>query len=278
MIRRLSGCKFFLPTVAACFLTSLNIVSCDMWRARAVGAEAASQEHPPLTPARDATIDYVFQPRPPAGMSEAEKNTVPPLTDRHVQLLFSGDGGLMRIRYLQDSKGDEERGSVIMNRSAQEIIITLDARKIYTRLVQQEAIRNPFFLDLSMKFTPQGQDVIAGQPCTLWGVVSTQGKSKVCVTADGLILDYEGVDVDGLNGHLKAEKISYDPVPASAFEPPAGFHEFVPHRGNAEASGGEGGGEPSSPDSSAGSAGITGTGPGATGSEAASEAGEREGQ
>lgn len=196
------------------------------------GAEqtaTAQPDHPRLTPARDAVIDYVFQPKPPADLVQAGKVPPGPLPERHVQVLFSGDGGLMRIRYMKSMEGDDSRGSVIINRAAQEVMIILDDRKIYTRLVQQEVARSPFLLDMSMQFARKGHSQVSGQPCTIWNVQSTEGTGAACVTDDGFILEQDGVDVDGLNGHLKATHISYDDVPASAFMPPPGYQEITPH-------------------------------------------------
>ncbi|MCP1221576.1 hypothetical protein [Acetobacter orientalis] len=192
-------------------------------------APAAVADHPRLSPGRDATIDYVFQPQPPPELVQAGKVPSGPLPERHVQVLFSGDGGLMRIRYLKDMTDTNPRGSVILNRAAQEVLVILDDRKIYTRLVQQEVARSPFLLDMSMQFVRKNQAQVSGQPCTVWGVQSPQGKGTACVTDDGFILEQDGVDVDGLHGHLKALHVSYDDVPASAFMPPSGYQEVTAH-------------------------------------------------
>ncbi len=196
-------------------------------------------DHPRLMPARDATIDYIFQPRPPAGGAPTPAQ---PVKDRHVQVLFSGDGGLMRINYMLSMDGPESRGAVILNRAAQEVMIILNDRKVFTRLVQQEVARSPFLLDMSMKFVRKGKSEVIGQPCTLWAVQSAQGEGSACVTDDGFVMEQDGVDVDGLNGHLKAMKISYDDVPASAFQPPAGFQEVTPHSPMQQSGGDDDGG------------------------------------
>lgn len=216
--------------LAAGLLISQPVQAADSAFASTV-AQAPQADHPRLMPARDATIDYVFQPRPPAGSAPA---AALPVKDRHVQVLFSGDGGLMRINYMLSMDGPESRGAVIINRAAQEVMIILNDRKVYTRLVQQEVARSPFLLDMSMTFTRKGKSEVIGQPCTLWGVQSAEGNGTACVTDDGFILEQDGVDVDGLNGHLKAMKISYDDVPASSFQPPTGFQEVTPHAPGAQ--------------------------------------------
>lgn len=193
-------------------------------------ALATSQEdHPPLAPARDAVIVYTFQPRPTErDLKEGAKPDTPVQT-RYVQVLYSGDGGLLRVNYLADPQGSATRGAVIINRAAQEVLVLLNTRHVYTRLVQQDGVRNPFLLDLSMHFTRKGTDTVAGQPCTVWQAYSALGAAQACVTADGFVLEQDGVDVDGLNGQLKAVSVSYEAVPASAFQPPEGFMEVKPH-------------------------------------------------
>lgn len=193
-------------------------------------------DHPRLTPGRDAVIDYVFQPRPTEQDIKSGAKADTPVASRHVQVLYSGDGGLMRINYMTGMEGDQSRGAVIINRAAQEVLVIINDRRIYTRLVQQEGVRNPFLLDMSMQFTKTGSSVVAGQPCTTWQAVSAQGKAETCVTDDGFVLQQDGVDVDGLNGSLRAMKVAYDIVPVSAFQPPSGFVEVTPHSPRPDAS------------------------------------------
>ncbi|GBR50589.1 DUF4412 domain-containing protein [Acetobacter pomorum] len=208
-------------------------------------------DHPRLTPARDAIIDYSFQPQPTAQDLQNGAKPDTPTPTRHVQVMFSGDGGLMRINYMTNMEGDESRGAVIINRASQEVLVILNDRHIYTRLVQQEGIRNPFLLDLSMQFTRKGSDVVAGQPCTVWAAQSAQGQATACVTDDGFILSQTGIDVDGLNGRIRAMKVSYEPVPDSVFQPPVGFQEVNPHSG-AKGGGGAADASPAQPAAPAG--------------------------
>lgn len=225
MRRKLTLCSLVtaLPLVAG--LLIIPSAHAAQTASGGAAATAPQMDHPRLMPSRDATIDYVFQPRPPAG---GAPTPALPIKARHVQVLFSGDGGLMRINYMLGMEGPESRGAVILNRAAQEVLIILNDRKVYTRLVQQEVARSPFLLDMSMSFARKGKAEVIGQPCTVWTVQSAQGNGSACVTDDGFILEQDGVDVDGLNGHLKAMKISYDAVPATAFQPPAGFQEVTP--------------------------------------------------
>ena len=229
--KSLSDCMRGLRVLSLC---TVGVLGMSAITASYVHAQLAT-DHPRLTPGRDAVIDYVFQPRPTEQDLKAGAKADTPVASRHVQVLYSGDGGLMRINYMTSMDGDQSRGAVIINRAAQEVLVIINDQRIYTRLVQQEGIRNPFLLDMSMQFAKTGSAVVAGQPCTTWQAVSAQGKAETCVTDDGFVLQQDGVDVDGLNGSLRAMKVAYDIVPVSAFQPPSGFVEVTPHSSRPDA-------------------------------------------
>jgi hypothetical protein len=232
-----------MSILAAMLVTTMTVAS----PARA-GQEAA--DHPPLTPMRDAAITYRFEPRPTEEDLRENGPSRQPVQARYVQVLYAGDGGLLRINYLTGDADSPPRGAVIINRAAQEVLVVLDAGRVYMRLTDRESVRNPFLLDLSMQFTHAGTATVAGQSCTLWQAYSAQGGARACVTDDGLILSQEGVDVDGLNGSLQAVRVAYGPVPSSAFQPPAGFQEVHPRHDGAADEAGRGplSGAPASPE------------------------------
>lgn len=221
-------------------LFGMTMLAAMMAVANPAWAAQETADHPPLTPQRDATITYRFEPRPTE--QDLRENGPPkqPVQVRYVQVLYAGDGGLLRINYLTGDAGSPPRGAVIINRAAQEVLVVLDAGRVYTRLTERESVRNPFLLDLSMQFTRAGTATVAGQPCTLWQAYSAQGGAHACVTDEGLVLSQDGVDVDGLNGGLQAVSVSYAPVPSSAFQPPAGFQEVSPQREPGAQGGGRG--------------------------------------
>ena len=232
-----------MSLLAAILATSVTLV-----RPASAGQEAA--DHPPLTPMHDAAITYRFEPRPTEQDLRENGASHQPVQSRYVQVLYAGDGGLLRINYLTGDADSPPRGAVIINRAAQEVLVVLDAGRVYTKLTDRESVRNPFLLDLSMQFTRVGTATVAGQPCTLWQAYSAQGGARACVTDDGLILSQEGVDVDGLNGSLQAVRVAYGPVPSSAFQPPAGFQEVHPRHDDAADEAGRGplSGAPTSPE------------------------------
>nr|WP_246386980.1 DUF4412 domain-containing protein [Gluconacetobacter sacchari] len=171
----------------------------------------ADADHPPLAPARDVQVEYSVQP----------DGAPAPKT---IEAWFTANGGMMRI----DSP--EGMGSTILNRTTRQVTIVLNKQKVYTQFDARNGIRNPFLLDLQMQYTRKGTARVAGVPCTEWGVVSGRGTATACVTDDGVILREDGVDGDGMKGRLEATRVIYGPLPASTFQPPAGYQMVTRHR------------------------------------------------
>ncbi|MCI1299312.1 hypothetical protein [Acetobacter sp.] len=174
-------------------------------------ALAADGDHPPLTPLKDAVITYSVQ---PDGAPQPQQ----------VKVWFTAEGARMRI------DAPDGSASTILNRTAQTVTILLHKQRVFTQLAQRGSVRNPFLLDVSMQFTRHGTRTVAGIPCTEWSVASGHGDATACVTADGLILAENGVDADGAKGHLAAESVSYETIPASAFSAPSDYQEVHQHR------------------------------------------------
>lgn len=173
---------------------------------------AHADDHPRLTPTRDVTVVY-------------ELSTLSSATKGHpesVKVAFSGAGDLLRI----DSQ--DGNGVTILDRPAQQVTLVMMKQQLYTRLHPSHGLHNPFMLDLDMQYTPAGHDTVAGVACDRWTIQSSHGKASACVTPDGVILAENGVDADGVEGSIKALSVSYQDIPSSTFEPPAGFHMLEP--------------------------------------------------
>lgn len=170
-----------------------------------IGKESGSaSQHPPLTPMRDAEVTYAVQP----------KKFPKPLD---VTVSFKAGGDYMRV------DGPQHIATTIFNRKDHFVTLILHQQKLYNRFSPKVGLRNPFMLDLSMAFTPQGQANVAGLTCTRWAISSRYGAATACVTDDGIILSEEGVDADGVNGKLVAKQVSYRELPGSVFDVPAGY-------------------------------------------------------
>lgn len=180
-------------------------------------AQQATGTHPRLAPSRDVTVLYSVQPEK---LPKAEQVTVS----------FSADGNKLRI----DSA--DGAGTTVLDRPGQQVTLIMNRQKLYTSFAPQHGLRNPFMLDVSMQFTPDGTSTVAGLACNRWAITTSHGKAEACVTEDGVILSESGVDADGQRGTLEARKVTYAPLPAAHFQPPEGYqkidaHAHIPHLG-----------------------------------------------
>ena len=85
-------------------------------------------------------------------------------------------------------------------------------------------------LNSSMRYVRQGQDSVAGVPCTVWSVSSAQVTGSACVTEDGVLLRGDGTAQNGGRTTLVASEVRYDYQPPGLFEPPAGYQKMDAQR------------------------------------------------
>lgn len=165
---------------------------------------AQQPDHPPFMPTHDVSVTYDVQ---PDGVPTAQRITV----------LFSGGGRLMRVN------GPDGQGATILDRDNRLITIIINSAKVYMQAPERDELRSPFLLDASMKFVPDGRGRVAGLDCVRWSITAASGNATACVTVDGVVLSEQGVDSQGVRGHLTAQSVAYALVPAASFQPPTGY-------------------------------------------------------
>lgn len=193
----------------------LSLVSfCHVMAASsAAGNNVPSLDHPRLSPERDVVVTYRFQTdERPAAANEINEVTV----------AFASSGDRLRIDPVN------HKTATILDRPAQKVTLINMEAKTYAQLMPLHGLRNPFLLDLSMNYKAADHKVIAGYSCQNWMIQSPAGKAQACVTDDGVILSEAGVDADGITGHLEAVAVEYRDIPATEFDPPAGFKKLLP--------------------------------------------------
>ncbi len=175
---------------------------------------AQSPDHPPFMPTRDVSVVYDVQPE---GAPSPQRITVS----------FTGDGRMMRI----DAPGGQ--GSTILDRDKKLMTIVINGAKVFMQVPEREELRSPFLLDGSMKFAATGKGHVAGLDCATWSITASSGNATACVTADGVVLSQSGVDAQGVRGHIMAERVTYAPLVASSFQPPADYKRVAHPEGPA---------------------------------------------
>ncbi len=71
-------------------------------------------------------------------------------------------------------------------------------------------------------FTPIGTGHYAGLDCRDYKVTDKNGTARACITPDGVILHFAGQNAHG-GADITATSVSYGPVAADEFTPPANF-------------------------------------------------------
>lgn len=196
-------------TVAAC--GAAVMLACGV-----ASAAPAGGDHPPLSPTRDAVVTYRFQ----TEVLPGKGNAVGP--EHQVTVSFAASGDRLRI------DPDDGQSATILDRPDQIMTLISMKERRYVQLRPMHGLHNPFFLGLGMTYHAGDMKQMAGVSCREWAIESPRGKATACVTDDGVILAEDGVDADGLVGHLQAVSVRYEDIPADRFQPPAGFQKFNP--------------------------------------------------
>lgn len=186
-----------------------------MMLASAAAGAAPAGDHPPLSPTRDAVVTYRFQTQLLQGRDAA-------IPEHQVTVSFAASGDRLRI------DPDDGQSATILDRSSQIMTLVSMKERRYVQLRPMHGLHNPFFLGLGMTYHAGDMKQIAGVSCREWTIDSPHGKATACVTGDGVILAEDGVDADGLSGHLEAVSVRYEDIPADRFQPPADFQKFNP--------------------------------------------------
>ncbi len=168
----------------------------------ALPVAAVAQDRPPMSPTRDATIDYRVE----------GANGGP----RTMRMFLAAGGKLMRIEM------PGQPGSMIMDRNASRMMIVMaDARRYLERPLSFDQ-QTGFDFDRGQGFTRKGTETIAGLRCTVWESTGEHAGTG-CVTDDGLVLRGESASPDGMRSRLVATAVKVAPLGADTFRPPAGF-------------------------------------------------------
>ena len=169
---------------------------------------AAAQ--PRTTPARDVVVTYRVD-----GPATA---LVPGGLDGPVRL--SWDAGGQRVRAEAEGRS---QAAVIDVRAGRGFAIDRSLRVVLPLPLKPGSLAA--LTMQSGRLTATGRDRVAGLACTTYRVETGRQPGSVCLTEDGVPLRGSGV-VEGKQGTFTATAVRYGPVPASAFEAPAGYFSF----------------------------------------------------
>jgi hypothetical protein len=162
-----------------------------------LGAPAAmAQNMPPAFPTKDVTVTYKTQGGPEMQMSWL-------VAEQRVRIDMTGGSGAM----LMDVRG--RKGFMLMDEQKMAMELPQDAMPAPAGQIPDGA-----------KVTKGSTETVAGLTCTVWLTEYQGGKSRSCVTSDGVML---AAGADGAPAAIEATKVTYSAQDAKKFQVPEGY-------------------------------------------------------
>jgi hypothetical protein len=173
-----------------------------------VSARALAQDHPNWPPTRDVTVTYA--------VSSAQSHPGQP-----TQLRIAFSAALQKMRIEINSI---TYMLVDFRAHVSQMVITRQSMVITMPTNAATPARAFDYADAG-NMTREGTETIAGYQCTVWRMTRAGAASptEACFTDDGTLLRSRGGGPADQDGRVDAKSVSYDAIPASSFEPPAGF-------------------------------------------------------
>jgi hypothetical protein len=170
--------------------------------------QARAQDHPTWPPTRDVTVTYA--------VSSAQSRPGQPT---QVNIAFSATLQKMRVDI-------GPQGYMIVDVRSHASQMVMPQQRMVMTLPQNAATpARAFDYANAANMTRLGTETIAGYKCTVWRMTraGAQAPSEACFTDDGTLLRSRGGGPAAQDTGVEAQSVSYNAVPASSFEPPAGF-------------------------------------------------------
>lgn len=182
---------------------------------------AQAQDRPVLFPTRDVAVTY----RVSAEGQPAE-----------MRMSWLGAQRLMRM----DMPGGQ--GYMIMNQqTGQGFMVMQQMRMIMDLPAGAEGMARLTRASETARFTREGTDRVANTPCTTWRIEDRGETSRMCSTADGVVLRASSAGQQN-RGSLEAVRVEYAAQDAALFARPQGYQTM-------QMPGGAGGGASAPPGS-----------------------------
>ena len=169
-------------------------------------APAAAAPRPNILPVRDVAVSYELTApgRPPADYQ------------------FAYDAADQRARI-----DDPARGTYfLVDLPAGRARLVIPALRTIVEAPDLSAISQEITRVEGARFTRLGAASVAGASCQKYLVMNSQGTADVCLTPDGVALNFHGHDAHG-SATVTATSLSYGPQPPANFFPPAGFNSVT---------------------------------------------------
>ncbi len=176
----------------------------------AAALPAAAQDHPAIMqPTRDVMVEYHVA----GAMQGAQRSDT-------IRMYFADHGMKMRIEPVG------QPAYSIVDRGAARMVMVMAEQRAYMEL-PYDPKRVMAFDDKSATFSRVGSDTVAGISCTIYDTKRQNNSGQVCLSDDGLMLRAKSDSQSpGGGGVMEATRVSYGPLAATLFAPPADFQKM----------------------------------------------------
>jgi len=170
----------------------------------ALALPAAAQERPTLTPQRDVAVTYRVATEGQAG---------------EMRMSWLAAQGLMRM----DMPGGQ--GWMVVSLRDGTGFLAMEPMRALMPIPAGASAHERLTASPTARFTREGQERVAGLPCTLWRVEDAGEQGRMCVSAEGVVLRAEGSGGRSGAGRLEATAVAFAPQDPARFRRPEGFRE-----------------------------------------------------
>lgn len=170
----------------------------------ALPAAAQQADRPPTSPTRDVAVTYRL------GGAEARTGESP----QEMRLAWLAAEQRMRL----DMPG---QGYMVIDQRDQRAFMVMEDQRMVMEIPFAQNTRRMGQLPPGARLTREGQDRVAGTPCTVWSYQEGTRTGRSCITEDGVVLRVQGPD--GPEDSMEARAVAYGPQDPARFRPPADY-------------------------------------------------------
>jgi hypothetical protein len=163
----------------------------------------AAPRPPALQPVRDVAVTY----RVSGGGPET----------REMRVAWLASAGMSRL------EPPGAPGWILVESRPGRATLVVDSQRAFMRLPPAMAAGMTLELPPGIILSRRGEDRVAGEGCTVWLAYPAQGRTAVCVTAEGLMLRSVTTLPFGGENRLEAVAVHYGPQDPARFRIPEGY-------------------------------------------------------
>jgi hypothetical protein len=113
------------------------------------------------------------------------------------------------------------QGYMVVDQRGQRAFMVMDSTRMVMEIPFAQNTQRMAQLPQGARLAREGQDRVAGTPCTVWTYQEGGRTGRTCITADGVVLRV--TSPGGPEESMEATEVAYDAQDPARFRPPAGY-------------------------------------------------------